>query len=162
MPVVGAGGNGVSAADIGGDISQDGKTSGRGATVPVGSKGLVTEDGTETVGTQCSGGTVGEELEDESNFRESGEDTTDAEFELLVLLLLLEESVVLEFLEDLVVDDGVFAFWAIITEAADVVEESIEEVVLEVDVITNVNVLTSGGDITCMYNQIMVLEGTCI
>jgi len=146
--VVSTGSDGVSAADIGGNVSQDGKTSGRSTTEPIGSEGLVTEDGTESIGGQLGGGTVSEEFEDESDFREGGENTGDVELEILVFLLILNESVVFEFLEDFVVDNREFAVWAIITEATDVVQESIEEVVLEVYAVADVNVTTSGGNIT--------------
>src|SRR6202000_2386426 len=92
--------------------------------------------------------TIGEELKDETDFGESGEDTSDVEFELLVLLLILVESVELEFLEHFVVDERIFAIRTVITEATNVVEKGVEEVVLEVDAVANSNVPASRGDIT--------------
>jgi hypothetical protein len=146
--VVGSWGNGVCTADIGRDIGQDGKTSGGSTTEPVGSERLVTEDRAETVRAQLGGCPISEELENESDFGEGGEDTSDMEFEILVFLLIFEEPVVLEFLEDLVIDDGVFAISTFITESANIVDEGVEEIVLEVDVVTDGDIPTSGRYVT--------------
>jgi hypothetical protein len=146
--VVGSGANGVGASNISGGIGDSGQASRDGTTEPVGSKGLVAEDRAHSIGRELSGGPIGEELEDESDFRESGEDTSDVELELRVVLLILVESVELEFLEGLVVDNRVFAISSVIAIASNIVEKGVEEVVLEVNRVTNVVVTTSGGDIT--------------
>lgn len=146
--VVSSRANGVGTANISRDIGHDGETSGRSATEPVGSKCLVAEDGSHSIGRKLGGGSVGEELEDESDLRESGEDTSHVELEFLVLLLILVESVELEFLEGLVVDNRVVAFRSAVTETADVVEESVEEVILEVNAVANVIVPAGRRHIT--------------
>jgi hypothetical protein len=64
-------------------------------------------------------------------------------------LLILLESIVLELLEYLVVGDGVFAIWSIVAIAADVKEDLVEHVVLEVYTVTDVDVTTTDRDITC-------------
>jgi len=142
--VVGSGGYGVGASNISGSVGDGGQASGDGTTEPVGGEGLVAEDRTHSIGRELSGGAVGEELEDESDFRERGEDTSDMELELRVVLLILVKSVVLEFLEGLVVNNGIFAIGSVIAIASDVVEKGVEEVVLEVDRVANVVVTTSG------------------
>jgi hypothetical protein len=147
--VVGSGADGVCAADVGGSLAHDGKTSGFSATEPVGGEGLVAEDGAHGVCGKLGGSTVGEELENESNFREDGENARHVELELLVILLVLLESVVLEFLEDLVVDNGVLAIRSIIAEATNVEEESVEEILLEIDAVADGNVAAGRGDVTC-------------
>lgn len=138
----------MGASDISGDIGEDGKTSRGSTTEPVRSKSLVAEDRTKTVRAQLGGSSIGEELKDESNFGEGGEHTGNVEFEVLVFLLILDESIVFEFLEDLVVDDGVFAIGTIVTILADVVEEGVEEVVLEVDAVADVNITTGRRDVS--------------
>jgi len=143
IDVVGSGTDGVGTSNISGGVGNSGQASGDGATEPVRSEGLVAEDRAHSIGRELSGGSICEELEDESDFRERGEDTSDVELELRVVLLILVESVVLEFLEGLVVDNREFAVRSVITEASDVVDEGVEEVVLEVNRVTNVVVLTS-------------------
>ena len=66
---------------------------------------------------------------------------------LLILLLFLVESVELEFLEGLVVDNGVISFWSIVSESANVVEQRVEKVILEVDAVTDVVVSARRGNI---------------
>jgi hypothetical protein len=148
VAVVGSGADGVGASNISGGVGNGGQASGDGTTEPVGSEGLVAEDRAHSIGRELGGGPVGEELEDESDFRERGEDTSDVELEFLVLNLILVESVKLEFLESLVVDNRVFAFRSVIAKASDVVEKGVEEVVLEVDRVANVVVTAGGGNIT--------------
>jgi len=139
----------VSAADISGGVGEDGKSGGRSATEPVRSKGLVTEDRAERIGRELGGGAVGEELEDESDLREGSEHSAHVELERLVFLLILVEAVELELLENFVVDDVVVAcVGAAVSESANVVEHFVEEVVLEVDAVTDVDVLTRDGDVT--------------
>jgi len=99
VAVVGSGADGVGTSNISGGVGDGGKASGDGTTEPVGSEGLVAEDRAHSIGRQLRGGAIGEELENESDFRESGEDTSHVELELRVLLLILVESVELEFLE---------------------------------------------------------------
>jgi hypothetical protein len=94
------------------------------------------------------GSAISEELKDEGDFGEGGEYTSNMEFKLLIFLLVFEEPVVLEFLEDLVVDNGVFATGTFITESTNVIEECVEEIVLEVDVVTNGSIPTGGRDVT--------------
>jgi len=94
-------------------------------------------------------GAISEELEDERYFGESSEDTSDVEFKLLILLLILVEPIDLELLEDLVVDDGVVSASRVaITESANVVKQSVEEIVLEVDIVADGSITASGRDIT--------------
>ena len=119
--VVSSRADGVGAADISGDVGHDWETSGRSATEPVRSEGLVTEDGAHSIARKLGGSSIGEELENESDLRESGEHTSHVELEFLVFLLILVESIELEFLEDFVVDDGVVAFGAVVAETTDVV-----------------------------------------
>lgn len=138
----------MGATDISGYVSDDGKTGGRSATEPVGCECLVTEDRAESVGGELSGCPVSKELENEANFREGSENTSNVEFEILILLLVLVESIKFEFLEDFVVDDRVFSIWTVITVSADVVKKGVEEVVLEVDAVTNMNITTSGRNIS--------------
>jgi hypothetical protein len=138
----------VGASNISGGVGNGGQASGDGTTEPVGSEGLIAEDRAHSIGRELGGGPVGEELEDKSDFRERGEDTSDVELEFLVVLLILVESVVLEFLEGLMVDNGVFAIRSVIAKASDVIEKGVEEVVLEVDRIANKVIAASGGDVT--------------
>jgi hypothetical protein len=147
--IVSSGADGVCAADVGGGFAHDGKASGFSTTEPVGGEGLVAEDGAHGVSGKLGGGAIGEELENESNFGEDGENARHVELELLVILLILLESVVLELLEDLVVDDGVLAIRSIIAVAANVEEEGVEEILLEVDAVADGNISASRGDITC-------------
>ena len=68
---------------------------------------------------------------------------------LFVVLLVLVEPVELEFLEHLVVDNGVVSADGIaISESANVVQKGVEQVVLEVDGVTDSNIAAGGGDIT--------------
>ena len=140
--------DGMRATDISGGLGHNGQTGGCSATEPVGSEGLVAENRSHSIGGKLGGRSVGEELEDESDFGKDGEDTGDVELELLVFLLILLESVVLELLEDLVVDDSVLAISAIVSEGADVEEESVEEIFLEVDTVANCDITTRRRDIT--------------
>ena len=73
--------------------------------MPVGSKRLVAEDGSKTVGAQLSSGPISEELEDESDFGERSEHSGNMELDLFVILLILQEPVVFELLEHFVVHD---------------------------------------------------------
>jgi hypothetical protein len=131
--VVGSGADGVGASNISGGVGDGGQASGDGTTEPVGGEGLVAEDRAHSIGRELSGGPVGEELEDESDFRECGEDTSGVELELRVVLLILVESVVLEFLEGLVVNNRVFAISSVIAIASNVIEKGVEKIILEVD-----------------------------
>jgi len=126
IDIVSSGADGVGAADIGRDVGHDGETGGRSTTEPVRSEGLVAEDGAHSIARKLGGSSIGEELENESNFGEGGEDASHVEFKVLVFLLVLVESVEFELLEDLVVNDGVVPFWPAVAVAADVVEESVE------------------------------------
>src|SRR6202000_1256252 len=67
--------------------------------------------------------------------------------ERLVCLLILVESVELELLEHLVVHDRIIAIGAVVSESANVVKHFVEEFVLEVDVVTDVDVLARDGDV---------------
>jgi hypothetical protein len=78
------------AVNIGRNVGQGGN-SGRGSTTePIGRKCLVSEDGAKSIGIQLRHSTVGEELKDESDLRESGDDSSSVEFEFLVFLLILD------------------------------------------------------------------------
>lgn len=141
--------DGVCTSNIGRGVGDYGETSRHRTTEPVGSESLVTEDVTKSVAAQLGGGAIGEELEDESDFREGSEDTGGAEFELFVLLLILVEAIELELLEDFVVDYRVVSRDGVaVTVSPDVVEKGVEEVILEVDAIADGVVATRGGDIT--------------
>jgi hypothetical protein len=74
--------DGVRTAHVGRDRSQNRKSRGRGTTEPVGSKSLVAENRGHTVRTELLRGAIGEELEDERDFRESCEYATNVELKL--------------------------------------------------------------------------------
>jgi hypothetical protein len=93
----------MSTTNISRSVSQNGETGGRSTSEPIRSKSLITEDRSKTVSAQSSGGTISEEFENESDFRESSENTGDVECEFGILLLIVNESIVFEFLEDFVV-----------------------------------------------------------
>jgi len=147
--IVGSGADGVGTSDIGGGAGNFWEASRLGTAEPVGGKSLVAEDRTHGIGRELGGSPVGEELEDETDLRESGEDTSDVELELLIIFLVLVEPIELELLEGLVVDDRVVSTDGIaVTESPDVVQEGVVEVILEVDAVANEVVSAGRGDIT--------------
>jgi len=145
--VIGSRADGMRAAHVSRNVRHYRETGGRSTAEPVRSERLVAENRTHGVRAELGGCAIGKEFKNECNFRKCREYTSNVEFKLLIFLLFLVESVELEFLERLVVDDGVVAVRAIVSESANVVEQRVEKVILEVDAVTNVTVAARRGNI---------------